>query len=406
MGGPPGLGPSQDEDEDEDDLNDLLDDDEDEDEDDDDDDLLKDDDEDDDEDDDDLLKDDDEDEDEDDEDEDDLLDDDEDDDVGPSSRPRGGEAAALFLPVRQAPDLPQRMRGPDTGAAELPTADQPEPVLPQAAPKKRAVKPRRTQPGLQPGDKICGECGTGNPPSRKFCKRCGTSLETAEIVGLPWWRRLMPKRKPKTLKAGQRPGQAGVKSGRGPDMSKVLRPLRLILGITFLLLGIAYAVLPPFHNWVSQQVNSVNRKVTALVRPRYDPVRPAEVTASSQLATNQGRLTVDQYNNTYWAAPRAGPEKALTMTFSQPVNLDRALFTNGASDKFADFDRPKDLHLVFSTGKSHDVQLKDQAEPQQVRLKHGGRVTWVEIHVVSTYKSVSGSSVAVTEIEFFSKQRG
>jgi hypothetical protein len=197
-----------------------------------------------------------------------------------------------------------------------------------------------------------------------------------------------------------------VKSGRIlPEMSKILRPIRLMSGIVLLFLGIFYAILPPFHTWVSRHVNSVNRKVTSIVHPRYDPVRPTGVSATTQSPTHPANLAVDQYKNTYWTAPRVGPEKALTLNFSQPVNLDRALFTNGASDAFANFDRLKDLHLVFSNGESSDIQLKDESSPQQAGIKNGDGVTWVEIHIVSTYNSVKGDSVALTEIELFSKQR-
>lgn len=156
---------------------------------------------------------------------------------------------------------------------------------------------------------------------------------------------------------------------------------------------------------MNQRFESAHRKLTALVRPRFDPVRPAAASANTQLPAHQARLAVDQFKNTHWAAGRTAAEAVLTLHFSELANLDRTIFTSGASNDFAASDRPKDVHLVFSNGKSHNLQLKDQAEPQQAGIKNADSIKWVEIHIISTYKSVTGKSLAISEIEFFSKQR-
>ncbi|WP_173160293.1 hypothetical protein [Phytohabitans suffuscus] len=51
-------------------------------------------------------------------------------------------------------------------------------------------------------------------PTRKFCHRCGDSLVSAEVVRAPWWRRLLPRRRPNTVQSGLRPGEQPVGAPR------------------------------------------------------------------------------------------------------------------------------------------------------------------------------------------------
>ena len=55
--------------------------------------------------------------------------------------------------------------------------------------------------------------------------------------------------------------------------------------------------------------------------------------------------------------------------------------------------------------KPFDATLKDQPDPQEITLQHGRKVSTVEVHVVATYQSLTGTNVAVTELELFSKKR-
>jgi hypothetical protein len=89
------------------------------------------------------------------------------------------------------------------------------------------------------------------------------------------------------------------------------------------------------------------------------------------------------------------------LTFEGKVNLDKAIIRSGASDNFQGFNRPKQLHLVFSNGQTSDINLDDRAEPQEKTIGHGHGITSVEIHIVSVYKAFQGTDTALTEIELF-----
>ncbi len=91
----------------------------------------------------------------------------------------------------------------------------PGPVAPVKASRPAARKrPVRQPPSrkIEPGDRICGACGEGNPPARNFCSRCGTTLAAAEVVKRRWWQRLVPRRRRRSSEAGARPWQS--KDGR------------------------------------------------------------------------------------------------------------------------------------------------------------------------------------------------
>ena len=177
--------------------------------------------------------------------------------------------------------------------AGLVAGQQPAPVQPQAVqPQAPATKkPPKVQPGKptrtpQKGDLICGECGEANPPGRKFCSRCGTSLATAAVVRVPWWKRILPKRKPKSAMAGERPWTAkagGKKRPKRKGMARFIAPVRRIGGIVLLLLGILYGVYSPFRNWVNDRYTSGKDKVMSIIHPQFDQVTAGPGTTSNEL---------------------------------------------------------------------------------------------------------------------------
>jgi hypothetical protein len=139
-----------------------------------------------------------------------------------------------------------------------------------------------------------------------------------------------------------------------------------------------------------------------VVHPQYTPVHPFQVTAGAELKDHPGSALSDGFTNTFWAAP-VGDKAFVTLKFDHPVDVSRALIRIGISGNFQGSNRPHDLHIVFSTGKTQDLSLDDKADPQEVKFKAGGKVTSVEIHVASLYKAPS-DSVAITEVELFSKK--
>jgi hypothetical protein len=283
---------------------------------------------------------------------------------------------------------------------------QPQAIAPQGA-VRRAAPVQKTKPSRtpQPGDLVCGECGESNSPSRKFCSRCGSTLATATVVKIPWWRKFVPHRKAKTMAAGERPWKEGGKKAgkqRRPLIA-VLQPLMRFVAIGAVVVGLIYGVYAPFRGWVNDRVTSVKDKVNSIIHPTYDAVRPNAVTASSAVKDHPATAAIDLGDNTFWETPPTDKQPTITLKFPKAVDLDRAFFTIGIKDNFASQNRPATLHLVYSTGKTADVTLKDSATPQQHGLSNGHGITTVAIHVTSMFKSIAGKNMAFTEIELFTK---
>jgi hypothetical protein len=332
----------------------------------------------------------------------------------PGGAPEPSLAAALAVPIEKAPPaLPDREvkaepEAPpvgDTPAPTKPGAEQPDAMLP-AAPRKATRTIEKTKPTrrLQPGDLICGQCGEGNPPARKFCSRCGESLELAEVVKRPWWKKLWPQKKAKTLEVGERPGKAGVKAKKKVGRETMLA-VRKVLTTAAIVIVALVALVPPFRNWGNDTfVQPVRDKWNDFTTQEFEPVNPVATLATTETPENPAGSAVDHAGNTFWVAPADNGEPVLVLTFgAQPVNIDKAIVQNGARDKFANFSRAQKLHLVFNTGGTSDINLKDSPDPQKASISNGHNITQVEIHIVSTYPAIGTPPppVAISEIELF-----
>jgi hypothetical protein len=290
---------------------------------------------------------------------------------------------------------------PVTGKATT----QPESVVPQEA-RKKAPQVRKQPPSkkLQPGELVCGDCGEGNPATRKFCSRCGTSLATAEIVKTPWWRKLLPRRGAKVRKAGERSKRSGRggKSKLGVIVSSTFRVARRVVAIALILGGIAYGLFAPFRGWVNDQAAQAKGTFERLVFPQYVPVSAAEAPAASvALPDHPANNAVDGASDSFWGAPMGGAEPNMVVKFDRTVDLARIIVHNGDGADFKATARAQKLHLVFSTGKTTDLTLQDRPDPQTLEIEDAEGVSSVEIHVVSTFKSVTGTTLAISELEFF-----
>jgi hypothetical protein len=293
--------------------------------------------------------------------------------------------------------------GPGNGVT--PTRE-PEEVLPQAA-RKRTTVVEKTKPTrrLEPGDLICGDCGEGNAPTRKFCSRCGNTLDSAVVIRPPWWKRLIPKRKPKVLDAGARPGQKGVKSRQRPSLKRLIKPVRRVASIILLVLTILYGLSATFRERVNSRWSNAKNRVESKINPDYLPVRPSSAQANNFRPEHPGTLAVDGFTNTFWVAPAGGRvEPTLVLVFSEAIDLDRAIVRNGSALNFQGSNRAKDLHLVYSTGQSFDVTLKDTPDQQELDIDNGQKIKSVEIHVMSVYQSLQGTDLAISEMEFFTQK--
>lgn len=257
-------------------------------------------------------------------------------------------------------------------------------------------RPRLTERrAAQPGDLICGQCGEANPPSRKFCARCGAALVEAEVVAEKWWRRLLPKRKP--LEAGTRPKRHRPGAARR-GVGKALRWTFLIA-----LLGAigAYGLVPSFRSLVNTQATSLATDVKGIFVTELTPVRPTGITANVESPGHPPLMAADNAKNTFWLAPVEPAEPSLVLDFGREVDLREAIIRVGNPDDLQAAHRPKKLHLVYSTGKTFDLDIADTPDEQRVKIGNSAGATDVEVHVVELHRSLRGNEVALAEIEFF-----
>jgi hypothetical protein len=292
------------------------------------------------------------------------------------------------------------------------TAGEPPERAPQAT-RGRAAAVTKTKPThrLRPGDLVCGECGEGNPPTRKFCSRCGTSLLQAEVVKVPWWRRLRIRRGPRVVAVASRPGEAGAgRPSAGHDarhtLTKAFRKVRVLLGAVIMVGIVAYGVYSPFRGLVNGKVESIKNKITGAVVVHFVPVHAIAETANLQERGHPGFDAVDSFLNTYWLAPfSANDYPTLTLTFASPVTLKRMIIYSGASNSLA-HGRPSLLVLVFSNNKSTTLTPQDTPKEQTLSISNAEQVQSVKIEIEGTYRGAGRSDVAISDIELFALEIG
>ena len=313
--------------------------------------------------------------------------------------------AGVGAPVAAAP-VPAPVAPADEPISRRPISVAPTTARPRSAPRTLEAPTRR-----HPGDLICGQCGEGNDPIRHFCRRCGNSLDEALAVRLPWYRRFLNKVfGVRTREAGWRPSRVGPPN----VMGLVWRIIRLAIGALIVVALLAFLLVPAFHNLVVDRVTSAVTTVRRAVHPNYPAVTPIGASASSATVGHGPMLAIDGYDNTYWAALASDHAPVLVVRFSGPQDIAAIVFRSGASgsapgDAFNLQPRPHLLHLVFSNGYATDITLNDQdaTQTQSTFLDEtkAKQVTFVEIHVVTTYApaGASASSVAITEVEFRTK---
>ncbi|MEV6242723.1 zinc ribbon domain-containing protein [Lentzea sp. NPDC051838] len=282
------------------------------------------------------------------------------------------------------------------------TQAQAGPVRPDAPqqpqPHHRPVQTMKRQ--AQPGDLICGQCGSGNVPTRKFCGVCGYSLIDAVAQKQPWWKRWLPSRGPKVREGGSRPDRVRratkVKQGVG-------RAFRWALAVAVLLFGGFYGISQPFRSTVNTQVISAKDKVAGLFED-WVPVRQSRISAGRELPDHPAKLAMDNDYGTFWAAPTDPRTAALTIDFDHVTDLRRMIVYSGDGKKFTGSQRPRRLTLVFDTGKTTDITLTDKPVEQQHAIKNGDGVKQVQILIADVYPSTESTDTVISEIELFQKQ--
>jgi hypothetical protein len=310
-----------------------------------------------------------------------------------------------------APAAPATAAATPVVQADEPMSRRPTSVAPAVSRPRQA--PRTLEPPTRrhPGDLICGQCGEGNDPTRHFCRRCGNSLDEAIAVRLPWYRRFLNRVVGvRTREAGWRPQRVGPPN----VMGLVWRIVRIAIGAVIVVALLAFLLVPSFHNLVVDRATKTFHTLRVALHPNYDAVYPIAATATTQIANHPASLAIDKFSNTYWASSAGDRAPVIVARFSGPQDVAEVGFRSGASgiapaDAFLSQPRPHVVHLVFSNGYTIDLTLKDQdaTQPQfySVDDTKAKQVTFVEIHVQSVYApaGASSSSVAITEIEFKTK---
>lgn len=336
---------------------------------------------------------------------------------------------------RQQPPA-QASEEPGQETQEGARSDGPTAVKPGRS-KVRPTARTREAPTRQfrPGDLICGQCGEGNAPTRNFCRRCGHELAEAEVVKQPWWKRLLPRRRQRVYAAGERPsrgiagdrvggddaaagkagkggkgGKSGVKGAMsgarglrrkimGP-IGKIGRPL-MFVGVALAAVGISFN--PGLRGSLMDGATGAFDRVRGFIAPQYEPVTPIDVTASSSLPDHPAESAIDNTSNRWWAegAEGNGEGESLVVTFAEPVDIAAVGVTPGAAEteEFVAQPRPRQLHLVFDTGVTADLNLSDEHEFQSFEVDAPG-VTSVEVQVIEVWQGQSGSDMALTTLEF------
>ncbi|MGQ0839836.1 NADase-type glycan-binding domain-containing protein [Actinokineospora sp.] len=311
--------------------------------------------------------------------------------------PKPAEPLAETENTAPDPELVAALAQPVSGFAESRVVDQPPELTPAPAIiKTRAIVRTKPSRRLELDDLVCAVCGEGNAPTRNFCSRCGESLADAGVVKPTWWRRLF-RRRTKKFPAGTRPGQKGTREHRSWLASLSLRRLRTVLVVVALVLGLTYAVYPPFRTTVIDNMRALYKKVA----PNLEPVRPTTVSSVTALPDHEPGLVSDTYNNTYWMAQVGGARPKITFRFSESYLLRSLIVYSGSSDTFTDDGRPSILRLTYNTGKGENVLPQDSSRAQTIELKNTTLVTSVTIEVVDVYSGTKRKTVAISEIEFF-----
>lgn len=302
----------------------------------------------------------------------------------------GTDGSALVAPVRGEPTVEQ--------------GTEPAVVAPQENPRaRRTIVQSEPSRKLQPGDLVCGDCGEANLPTRKFCSRCGTSLADAETVKERWWRRLLPKHKPRRVDETVTARNATPQ--RRQHKRRILPVIRRTVAVVILVAGVVYAAVPTVREIVDPRVLALRDWATHLFIPEYVPVRAIKVTSPAPEDRKHPVAHVsDTFFNTYWLTPVKGL-KVVELEFQEPAEPKQVIIRGGIKDDLKGSQRPRTVHVVWPTGKAQDVVLSDNTDPQTFELDSGGPVTSVEFFVQDTYQSVESDQVAVTEIELFMEKK-
>jgi hypothetical protein len=318
----------------------------------------------------------------------------------------------------KAPGAPQRTSDAtttptETVAAVQPEAVQPGAIKPGAAKAARATKKAPSSRVINPGDKVCGQCGEGNDPNRKFCRRCGASLLEAEVFSLPWykrlWRRLSNR---KQRQAGDRPRQRRrlVGGHGGGWLMTWAKRIFVVALVVFIFL----ATVGPYSHTIKHHVSTWYHDVKKQIDPTYTPVHPTTALATSSASGHPAGNVIDGASNTSWEANNAGPGQSVIVYLAKPTEIGKFGFLSGDQDAAATSyitqPRPEQITVTWHGQKSKQVKtqvvaLQDVSTFQTFTPNFSGNIHSITFTVNTVYPATNSKAlgVAIAEIELFTK---
>ncbi|MGH9129664.1 MAG: NADase-type glycan-binding domain-containing protein [Acidimicrobiales bacterium] len=308
---------------------------------------------------------------------------------------------------------------PTTAAPGAGEGAQPEAVLPGMAQRRpRAVRAAPAPRRAEPGDLICGQCGTFNDSERKFCRHCGASLAEAATVKLSWWKRLRAwSRRRRVRSLGARPTVHTGVAGRAGELTvgvgrirrvwvRWKRWVKRIIGLA--IVAIVVLALVPGTNPIKTERQKLFGQVKAL-NGKPVTLYPSGAVATSSVPGHPATDAINLSDNIAWySAPSSsgGTGQTITVSFASPTAVDRVGVISGAYQAAFDVEsRPLGVALTFldPAGKvvaAKEVELADVATFQQVAVK-ATDVAKVKVQVLSVYRGAGNNGVAIASLQFF-----
>lgn len=304
----------------------------------------------------------------------------------------GTAAAAAAAPV--SPAAGQAGAGQQVGARQ-PSAQKPAATARPRPPQKKTA-PTRV---IEPGDLVCGQCGEPNKPERKFCRRCANSLDEAKVAKVSVWKRVFGRRK-KEVAAGERPGRRGSADVKGKirqakrGRALLQRWSRRIIAL-LAVVGVAGAL-----GLSGSPVRTRAEDMVQSLRDRFFPAVERIVPVGATLPDGRPVANVtDNTENRHWVAEAPGEGQVLHVQFAEPFDLRSVAFLAGASgDAHLNHARPREVHIVFDTTGSADVELEDTPDFQSFKVSADG-VSALQLHFRTLHPG-GDNRVALTNVQF------
>ena len=209
------------------------------------------------------------------------------------------------------------------------------------------------------------------------------------------------------MDAGARPWRASdgsQKRRKGGKLVAIYAKARPIVAGILLVASLVVGFTPNLRERATGKIGDVKDSLMSKVQPTYVALSPISLTATSEDPDQPASNVIDGNPLSFWVAPATDREPTLVVRFDQPFDLERIQLWNGSATGFKDHERVRELHFVFDTGQSFDLEVKDLPEGELYDIDNGDAIREVEIHVVGTFSSLATDELGLSEIEFYFRE--